>query len=159
MQDKRYFEQQEGSCVVVNPLLSDVDYLSDNIRYMDNLECHSVGLTPHKAMMLGLIEDDITFTVIARSGNPMAMFGAGESNGNAYIWLLGTDEIKDNRYDFLKATRKWVGIISKPYDAVCNYVHADNEVAIKWLKFCGAKFSDNLSFNNEPFQRFTIINN
>ena len=100
--------------------------------------------------------DDVTLTAVDKDNVPFAMFGVGQVDDLAYIWCLGTDSVSDNAYDFLKASREWTQRLTKPYGATFNYVHQDNHVALKWLRFCGAIFIRQLTFSNEPFFEFII---
>tara|TARA_Y100000361_G_scaffold41014_1_gene35168 strand:+ start:4066 stop:4509 length:444 start_codon:yes stop_codon:yes gene_type:complete len=137
----------------------DVDAIAPFMRKPDKLEVSCMGHTPEEALRSGLKNDDATFTVLCPEGVPIAMFGSGRIAGQAYIWLLGTDALLDNAYAFIKASRPWVHLLTAPYKTVVNYVHEDNELAIKWLRFCGAKFIRKLEFSNQPFYEFIIISN
>lgn len=147
---------QEGKCRVVEASEDHVESIYPFMRRADQLEVACLGHTPQSALLEGLKSDDVTLTALDPDGVPMAMFGVGQFGGQAYIWCLGTESINDNAYDFIRASRKWTQILTKPYGATFNYVHKDNELAIKWLKFCGASFLRKVSFSDEPFFEFVI---
>jgi len=151
-----YFTPQEGNCRVVHAREDHIECLDPFIRDIDRLECACMGSTPKEAMLRGLDKDDITMTVLDPLSVPIAMFGVGQLMNTAYIWCLGTEAVKDNAYDFLKSSRKWTQILTKPYGATFNYVHLDNDVSLRWLKFCGASFLRELEFSNQPFLEFII---
>ena len=154
--DKAYFMTAEGDCRVVTATHEHVEDMYPFIRKVDQLECACMGETPRAAMLRALDKDDMTLTALDAQGVPMAMFGVGRVVGQAYIWCLGTDAVKDNAYQFLKSSRKWTQLLTKPYGATFNYVHQDNDVAIRWLKFCGAKFIRALVFQDQSFYEFII---
>ena len=83
------------------------------------------------------------------------MFGVSPhfEEGIGFIWLLGTDEIKDISWQFLRESREWLEKISSPYKMVCNMVHEENTVHIKWLKFLGFTFLK----RTKPFIEFARI--
>lgn len=151
-----YFISQEGKCSIVEANADHVESLYPFIRKVDQIECACMGETAKDAMLRALDKDDITLTALDPEGVPMAMFGVGRVVGQAYIWCLGTDSVQDHAYDFLRASRMWTQLLTKPYGATFNYVHTSNDVSIRWLKFCGASFLRTLSFNDEPFYEFII---
>ena len=82
------------------------------------------------------------------------MFGVAPRDEDiGFIWLLGTDEIKDISWQFLRESREWLEKISSPYKMVCNMVHEENTVHIKWLKFLGFTFLK----HTKPFIEFSRI--
>ena len=153
------FVSQAGACRIVEATEEHAEGMAPFLRSIDQLECACMGHTALEALQQGLKSDDATLTVLDPFGVPFAMFGVGVQLDTPYIWMLATDDVKNNAYDFVKHSRKWIGILSKPYGAVMNYVHESNEDSIKWLKFCGAVFTRKLTFNQEPFLEFVIPHN
>lgn len=147
---------KQGNCIITEATKEHIEQIYPFMRRADQIEVACMGHTPKESLENSLANDDLTLTALDPEGVPMAMFGVGQVGAQAYIWLLGTDSVNDNSYDFLKASRKWTRILTEPYGATFNFVHEQNDVAIKWLKFCGAKFLRKLTFNNEPFFEFII---
>ena len=145
-----------GACKVVVATLDHVERIYPFMRRADQIEVACMGHTPREALMSGLENDDVTLTALDPEGVPFAMFGVGQAGAVAYIWCLGTDSVSDNAYDFIKASREWTQRLTKPYGATFNYVHEDNKLAIKWLKFCDASFIRKLTFNDNLFFEFII---
>lgn len=141
---------------MVTALPEHVEDMYPFIRKIDQFECACMGETPRAAMLRALDKDDVTLTALDPEGVPFAMLGVGQVLGQAYIWCLGTDGVIDNGWQFLKSSRRWTQILTKHYGVTFNYVHEDNDVSIRWLKFCGAKFLKRLIFNNQPFYEFII---
>ena len=145
-----------GSCKVVEANTAHVAYLYPRLRKADLVEIECMGNEPCMSLLRALATDDVTLTALDADDVPFAMFGVGQIENLAYIWCLGTDAVSDNSYDFLKASREWTQRLTKPYGATFNFVHEDNHVALKWLKFCGAIFIRKLTFSNQPFFEFII---
>lgn len=145
-----------GSCSVVPATPEHVEYIYPHMRKMDKLEVACMGHEPRRSMLEALEQDDVTLTALDDEGVPFAMFGVGQVGDLAYIWCLGTEAVEDNAYDFLKASREWTQRLTKPYGATFNFVHKENHVAIKWLKFCGAIFIGTRMFTTQPFFEFII---
>lgn len=126
------------------------------MRRIDQIEVTCMGSTPKESLEYGLAHDDVTLTALDADGVPFAMFGVGQVENLAYGWLLGTDGLLDNSYQFIKASRKYVASFTKPYGCIFNFVHQDNDLALRWLRFCGAKFIRRIEFSNQPFYEFVI---
>lgn len=149
----------EGKLTVVESTSQHVEDIYPYMRKADQIEVACMDSSPKESLQRGLETSDVCLTVKDAEGVPFAMFGVGQIAGMAYIWLLGTESVNDNAYDFLRASRKYTQALAKPYGAVTNFVHEENKVALKWLKFCGAKFLRRHYFNNKPFFEFVITKN
>lgn len=147
---------QQGTHKLIKAKKSHIDDIVPFIRKEDRLEVACMGSTPEESLHRAFETDDATLTIVDGGDVPIAMLGVGQVIDMAYIWMLGTDAVRDASYDFLKASRKVTQSLTKPYGATFNFVHKENKTAIKWLKFCGATFTRTLSFNNQPFYEFII---
>ena len=134
-----------------------IPYLAKNIRKEDLLEVSSFGNTAEEAFRQALQNDESTLTVLDPNNIPYAMFGAGKVGEETYIWMLGTNDVSKYKFEFLKRCREWVWAFVATYGEVFNFVHVDNKLAIKWLAWCNAKFSEEFEVNNEKFKKFTIM--
>jgi hypothetical protein len=146
----------EGKCKVVEATYDHVERIYPYMRKADQIEVACMGHTPREALMSSLENDDVTLTALDADDVPFAMFGVGQFVNQAYIWCLGTDGVNDNAYDFLRASRKYTQALTKPYGVTFNYVHDQNKTALKWLKFCGAKFLSTKNFGGKSFYEFAI---
>ena len=129
--------------------------LTEGMREMDKLECFCVGSAPSKAVESSMNASDMSFTVMTKDNKVMAMFGAGEGH-EPFIWMLGTNQVELYAKDFLKHCRKWVWSLASHYGSVSNWIHTDNLVCIKWLKWCGAEFGEPIKIKEELFRKFKI---
>ncbi len=133
-----------------------IKQIAPYMRKIDLLEVACMGVSPEESMLNSLRNDDYTFTVCNKEDVPFAMFGVGDASYCPYIWFLSTDEIYTHRKQFLKVTKTWLSRFNEIYPVVCNFVHKDNEFAIRWLKWCGAKFINKRTFKEEEFIEFII---
>lgn len=147
---------QQGTHKLIKADRSHIDAIHPFMRKEDRLEVMCMGNTPEQTLHNAFDTDDVTLTIVDGDDVPIAMLGVGQVLDMAYIWMLGTDSVRDASHDFLRASRKITQSLTKPYGATFNFVHAENKMAIKWLKFCGAKFIRKLHFSNHPFYEFII---
>ena len=131
-------------------------YLAKNLRVEDQIEVSCMNKTPQQALLIALSRDDLTLTVLDPYNIPYAMFGAGKIDDETYIWMLGTEDVYKYRIEFLKRCREWVWGFVDVYEKVFNLVHVDNKLAIRWLEWCKAEFSDPIQINGHNFKKFTI---
>ena len=81
-------------------------------------------------------------------------------DNSALIWMVATDQLEKHSIEFLKYSRPFIEEITRPYDLVFNWVHADNAVHLKWLKWCGftfIKFHERFGVSGVPFYTFVRI--
>ena len=145
-----------GDWKVVVATKEHIEDIYPTMRKADRIEIACMGHEPKESLLTSFEQDDVTLTAIDKDNVPFAMFGVGQVAGMAYIWLLGTDALLDNSYNFIKASRKYVQLFTEPYGCVFNFVHKDNELALRWLRFCGAKFIRKHEFSSQPFYEFII---
>lgn len=149
---------QQGKIYMCESVEDDIERIYPFMRKLDKLECRCMGFSPKEALEVALGADTVTYTVFDPYGVPFCMFGTGSINhdGDGYIWMLATDSLFDNKYDFIKGSRFVVNTLIESYTKAKNYVHKDNEAAIAWLKWCGAKMGEELQISDHPFYEFTI---
>ena len=139
----------------------DVKYLSKNLRKCDEEELKAfANLSPQSALTQGLIFSELPIVVV-NNNKPVAMFGVVPEGDLGLIWFLGTDELKDLSLPFLKECRDVVRMFSKKYKVLGNFVFAENDLHIKWLRWCGFKFINlhkRFGYEQKPFYEFVRIN-
>lgn len=126
--------------------------LAPRIRKADQTELDAHNVTAKFALGLGYTFSKPCLT-IEHDGSPIGMFGVTPVEGvdeAGLVWLLGSDEINDIRFQFLRESRQWLKEISKNYGMLCNVVHEGNTLHHRWLRFLGFRF---LSYNS-PFFEF-----
>lgn len=95
-----------------------------------------------------------------RDGAVIAVWGIGKVPGcrGQMIWCLGTYRIADNWIAFARESRKIVDGWTRRYGLLWNHVSVKNEYAVRWLKWCGAKFDSPMALgrHGEEFMKFRI---
>ena len=134
----------------------DIDQLEDRLRPADLLEIKAGGTTPREGLSDGLLSCSKAFTVWLDE-KPIAIFGvspvASEGLSVGALWLMGTPEIEEIKFQFLRDSRKWLKELSENYDLLTNFVHANNELHIKWLRWLGVS----IIRHQPPFLEFAFI--
>ena len=82
--------------------LEDIKYLAPRLRYEDKREIlANSGLAPYEALYFSYRYADISFTIVNKQNEPVAIFGINDAGNNVgAIWLLATDKLKDIQYFF-----------------------------------------------------------
>ena len=133
----------------------DLDRLVLCLRAADRRELKAHGADAENALRQGFELSRPCYT-IEHESKAIGMFGVTphpEIPSMGLVWLLGSDEIADIRTRFLRESRKWLEEIGGDYDVLCNMVHEENELHIKWLRFLGFSFIN----HNPPFIEFVRI--
>jgi hypothetical protein len=113
--------------------------IASRMREIDRLECWAVGHSPKDALRLGILASTVVWTAKV-DGRPEAMFGATPLSfieGRGRPWLLMTDDAMKHRSALLRLGRVYTEAIHRHYPILQNWVHAENEVAIRWLARLG----------------------
>lgn len=123
---------------------ADVEYLGQNLRDADAQECEALGFPPDVGVSLSYHMSSIRYTLVdPKTGNPGAMLGVAPADPiSGKVWLLGTPAIEKNSITFLRGSKPTLDRLYKESerDILTNYVHAKNELHIKWLKWLGFTF-------------------
>lgn len=123
----------------------DLYYVVDHMREGDQDECRAGGYTPYDALSLSYENAIVAYTLLTPDHTPAAILGVGDSAyGPSFgsVWMLGTDDIKKHRVNFLRACR---ASLDKLYDeagkdCLYNYTYSENKLHHAWLKWLGFKF-------------------
>lgn len=147
--------------VLRKPTPDDIEFISKNARQADIDEVKAgSGRTIKEAIMLAndVWNDSVVWAV---KNKPVCIMGVNEDNeGNGIVWFIATDEFEKNRFYFARHCKKCAEALMSKYKLLYNYVHADHQKAIRWLKWLGFEFSEPLTLgvNKETFYRFEIKN-
>lgn len=123
-------------------LNTDWKTLAPRLREADQIELSAHNTTAEVALGMGYHFSKPCLT-IEHEGEPIGMFGVTPVEGMrevGRVWLLGSDEIADIRYQFLRESKQWLRMISEDYDMLCNVVHAGNTLHHRWLRFLEFRF-------------------
>lgn len=142
----------------------DVVYVACHLRKEDKAEIQAgSGVHPIQALMHGYHDSDPCYTMIAKSGNPFGMFGVVEHPEDpsiAFIWMLATDEIEENKIAFGRGSKKFIEELSQRYRILQNSADARNVLHLKWLKWLGFTFTtvSTQGVEGRPFVEFIKVN-
>ena len=142
--------------------MDDIPYLAENLREADKAEVYaSSGHTAQEALeeAFGVPNDGIWVGVY--KGKPEIIFGVTKAHeGLGFPWMLCTDKLKESPKEFIQKCKRWVKGFSLQTPTMVNFVHAENTLHIRWLKWCGfdfVKLHDTYGFSKEPFWEFQMI--
>ena len=69
---------------------------------------------------------------------------------SAYLWLLTTDIVAENKFLFVRHSQRYVEEMLKEYPLIIGDCMLDNPQAVRWLRWLGAHFHDPVD-NRLPF--------
>jgi hypothetical protein len=132
----------------------DLESLAPRLRAADMKELQAHRVDAESALRYGF-QHSLPCYTIEHLEQVIGMFGVAPHPAvpsAGMVWLLGSDEIgmKGVRTRFLRESRLWLEEIGKDFDLLCNQVHEENELHIRWLKFLGFTFINHKS----PFIEF-----
>lgn len=79
---------------------------------------------------------------------PLIMYGTTK---DGIVWGLGSSEIDKHTMGFLRVSREEVELLQGDHEQIYNFVHADNELHLKWVEFVGFKIFDRVDHpSGEP---------
>lgn len=115
--------------------------------------------TPYEALSRSLGASEKAWTAIVDDA-PAVVWGVARGGSvfsrKGLPWMLGTDDIAKYWLEFLKQSRPWVDLMREGYELLENYVHGENQLSIKWLRWCGFQVSlEETKIHGENFYRFS----
>jgi hypothetical protein len=140
----------------------DIADVVSRLRTADIEECKAMyGITPHDFFTYCGYDPDNTYVIFNAAGVNVALAGVGvRGDGSAAIWMVATEDLENHQIEFLRYSRTFIEEVSRPFTYTFNWVHAQNEVHIKWLKWCGFTFirlHEKYGASGEPFYEFIRI--
>ena len=139
-----------------------VEYLTDKLRSEDINELKALGRTSETTLINSFKQSHLVWVGMFED-KPFCVFGVAAKtllSSTGYIWLLGTDDMKDKRIalQYLYGCKDYFKEMFKFYDVLINYVHVENKTAIKWIKWLGAKLykPESRGINGEKFIKFEL---
>lgn len=139
----------------------DISILASTICEADATEVLlSDGLEPLKAIQNACNKSYEVNTMVSPDGKLLGMFGL--SYIDDYVgspWMLSTGQLNKYYVQFLRSSHNWVVEANNKRSLLVNYVHVENKLAIKWLRFLGFSFLRELEYGQgkAPFYEFVRI--
>lgn len=72
-------------------------------------------------------------------GRPAIVYGVAPTRvyGVGSVWMLASNDIGRIRKQFVAGCREKVEMMNRMFPVLCNWVHAENTVAVNWLRWLG----------------------
>ena len=141
--------------------LKDLNHVCENMREMDRLEAvYQTGQEPEDALRLTYLAGEQVLTIAGDADQPMGLCGV---ISDGCIWMICTDELFSNKkykIQLIRKGREWVDGLLKSYKVLYNFVYAENDSAIKWLRALGFTFINyhkEYGKQSKPFYEFLRI--
>lgn len=126
------------------------------MREIDRLECRLGGHNPKEALRLSLYTSTLAWTAKI-DGRPVAMFGVAPVNllgGEGSPWLLLTEEGARQAKTLVREGRRYSDLMQQAFPVLANVVHADNVVAIRWLRRLGYSMGEPFDVGGHRMRHF-----
>ena len=146
---------------LVRPTKDGLKYIADNMRAADAAEVWASNrFTPYGALLVSVEASDHLAMVVA-DGEPIAVLGLKVHDiltGSGVPWLLGTESALKHKRQFFELSPPVIQDMLNQCPKLFNYVHTENRVSIRWLKWLGFEIEEAEPFGpeGELFHRFTM---
>lgn len=111
------------------------------MRAQDVAEVRAAGHTDMHAVIASSIARSTMCWACYVDGQLAAIFGCAPFgsalDSRGVPWLLGTDLIPKHRRTLMRHARRYIARMLAAYPALINTVHAENTVAVEWLRHMG----------------------
>lgn len=126
---------------------SDILPIAVNMRDEDAKEVYdSHLLSPYSALSKAMKSRGDSWTIVV-DGVPIGMVGVSNKSllGNkGNPWLLGTDKLTESTRLFVQFSKLLLKNMSKGYSRLENYISVENKSTMRWLKFLGFEFGEQI---------------
>lgn len=149
-----------GGVVIRDSVESDIADLGGRLRDADEKEVIASGyVNGEDALRQSFARSEVRYTV-ELAGRSVGMCGIVRGSvlaGNATVWFLGAPELAKTKKTFVKLSRRFFANALLQFPMLTNAVDGRYESSIRWLRSCGAEFSDvPMVLNGVPFFPFVI---
>lgn len=147
----------------VKPSDNFIDHIAENMRDADAVEVWEMSRsTPRQSIREGLNASEYSAIAII-DGQPCAVFGlvvVDFLTATGVPWLLATDYAVKKQRIFLKHCKQGLCQMLEICPNLYNYVHAENKVSVRWLKWMGFNIQEPAPVGREGamFHKFTMGN-
>ena len=122
----------------------DVQYILDNLREFDKLECETLHGENWKETEYNEIMNSSSHILLGVDKNdvPVCIGGVCDTSeqGVGVVWLLSTNDVTKHKFSFLKEMKKEFEKYDEKYWFLYNFIYCKNHIAKNWLKWIGFKF-------------------
>lgn len=147
--------------ITVGPLLvyDPIFRVLENLREADIKEIKALNREPVvESVLMAIRSSDLKWVAYA-DGEPVCLFGCalvvdtdifGERKLIGRPWLVGTDEVGRHPVALYRKSERFIDMMRHRYKRLENYVHRDNVLSVRWLRWLGFRMD---SYGSE-FYRF-----
>ena len=143
------------------PTQEAIQFIADNMREEDIIEVWASGRhTPIEALEMS-IKNSRKIVIVYADDVPLAALGIVSRDflsGVGVPWLLSADQALKHKRQFLELSPPVIEEMLDMCPKLINYVHAENRLSIRWLKWLGFTIEDAKPTGpgGELFHRFTM---
>lgn len=125
----------------------DIGFLAEHLRESDRVELRLASGRDVSEVLSDSVSmsGDEVWTVYA-GGEPVAVFGGVAVGGGCVPWLVATDRFPDYAKSIIRVIKRRLADAVATYGYLFNYVHAGNEVSVRWLSYLGFRLSGPFPF-------------
>lgn len=139
----------------------DIALLAPKLREIDVKEIEAMtGEDPETGLRESFKVSLECNSIFADDGEIVGMFGVVDAAPDLGVpWLLASPRLPEIAKVFMAGAEDWVKKIQGQFPVLANYVMADNEVAIRWLKRLGFVMMQKIPIgrNGEEFLEFARV--
>ena len=136
--------------------IEDARYIGANLRQGDYAEFIAYGENVSPAILVIESYQHSNFVRVATlDGIPAIMYGVAdaEDDNSGLIWMVSTDDILKVSLEFIRSCTDEVVAMQSHYQRLCNFIHKDNALSKRWLKWLG--FTIDETESSGDFQYFS----
>ena len=122
-----------------------LDLFIKNLRFEDKQELNELykDNSFEEFYEICLNEEFQTYFLTTNDDKPLALGGAFRiDEKSARIWLLVTNEFKNNKISLFKYVKNKIDFFKNEYEILYNYIFESNFDSLVWLKSLGFKVLD-----------------
>lgn len=145
----------------VQPRPEHVDELLAGLRLADRAELDASGHKDHRKVIqssLAVSTHMVTILVGGRVAAIMGLVPLSMVGRQGIPWMLGTDLVTQHRRALMREMPSYIARMLKAYPHLVNIVHAENEVAVRWLRRAGFTLHEAFPHpvTGAPFHKFEM---
>jgi hypothetical protein len=125
---------------IAQPTSAHVEELAANLRRADRAEIEAAGHRDATKAIADSLALSTHMGTLLFDGQVVAIFGLVPLSlvaGVAAPWLLGTDLVVVHRRALMRLAPSYIAAMLRAYPHLLNLVHADNALAVRWLRRAG----------------------
>tara|TARA_Y100001938_G_C8091552_1_gene435379 strand:- start:3157 stop:3609 length:453 start_codon:yes stop_codon:yes gene_type:complete len=145
---------------IVESKKSHVAAVFNNLREDDRNEIEALGKDPFMSLKQGFKASKPCYTWMYKD-EPSALFGCVPfSEQAAAVWMLGTDNIANHKYAFMKTCVPFHKQLVRPYALTGNIIDERNKVHVRFIEHLGYQIINRVLVGPKqlPFLEFGRLN-